>query len=57
MFPELGRGSVDFDAVMAELQRLDYQGWIVVEQDVLGGMGTPLESARRNRNFLSDLGL
>lgn len=57
VFCELGKGSVDFAAVLAELRRRGYGGWIVVEQDVLPGMGTPLESARRNRAFLASLGL
>jgi inosose dehydratase len=34
-----------------------YDGWAVVEQDVLPGMGTPKESARRNREFLASLGI
>ena len=57
VFCELGQGGVAFDAVLAELERLDYSGWIVVEQDVLPGLGTPLESARRNRAYLRGLGL
>jgi inosose dehydratase len=57
IFCELGRGAVRFDAVRAALQRLDYSGWIVVEQDVLPGTGTPAASARRNRSYLSQLGL
>lgn len=57
VFCELGRGQVNFKAVLAALQAQGYQGWIVVEQDVLPGMGTPLDSARRNRAFLQSLGL
>ncbi|MHB8874600.1 MAG: sugar phosphate isomerase/epimerase family protein, partial [Myxococcaceae bacterium] len=57
VFCELGKGSVDFRAIVGELQATGYGGWIVVEQDVLPGMGTPLESARRNREFLKTLGL
>ena len=30
---------------------------VVVEQDVLPGMGQPRESARRNREFLKGIGL
>lgn len=55
VFCELGQGDVDFRAVVEVLRGLDYRGWIVVEQDVLPGMGTPLESARRNRAFLERL--
>ena len=57
LFCELGRGSVDFAAVIAALERLAYSGWIVVEQDVFPGVGTPLDSARRNREYLRRLGI
>ncbi len=57
VFCELGQGVVDFPAIADELRRTDYVGWIVVEQDVLPSMGTPLESARRNRAYLKSLGL
>lgn len=57
VFCELGQGCVDFPAVLAWLQAQNYQGWITVEQDVLPGMGTPKESARRNREYLREIGL
>jgi len=57
LFCELGHGSVDFAAIRLSLAALDYQGWIVVEQDVLPSMGTPAESARRNREYLRSVGL
>lgn len=57
VFCELGRGDVDFPGVRAALERLDYRGWIVVEQDVLPGMGSPLESAAANRGYLREIGL
>jgi inosose dehydratase len=57
VFCELGKGYVDFAAVIAELRRLGYAGWIIVEQDVLPGMGTPRASAERNRAYLASLGL
>lgn len=57
VFCELGEGSIDFKAILEELKRIDYSGWIVVEQDILPGMGTPKESARRNRQFLQSIGL
>jgi inosose dehydratase len=57
VFCELGTGQVDFAGVLEVLRGRDYRGWIVVEQDVLPGMGTPLESARRNRAYLQTLGL
>jgi inosose dehydratase len=57
VFCELGQGDVDFAGLLRELRSIGYNGWIVVEQDVLPGMGTPLESATRNRQFLTTLGL
>jgi inosose dehydratase len=48
VFCELGKGDVDFPAVVQTLKDIGYGGWIVVEQDVLPGMGTPRESAQRN---------
>jgi len=57
IFCELGKGDVDFRAVKAELDRLGYDGWIVVEQDVLPGMGSPKQSAQRNREYLRSIGL
>lgn len=56
VFCELGRGCVDFPAVLAALTEIGYEGWIVVEQDVLPGMGTPAESAQRNRAYLRSIG-
>lgn len=57
LFGELGNGAVDFAAVTAALNRSRYDGWIVVEQDVFPGYGTPKESALRNRSFLRSLGI
>ena len=57
VFCELGRGSVDFSAVLALLRGAGYDGWLVVEQDVLPSTGTPAESARRNRAYLRSLGI
>lgn len=57
VFCELGKGCVDFPKIIDWIQRHDYRGWALVEQDVLPGMGTPKESAQRNRDFLRQLGL
>ena len=57
VFCELGQGDIPFPQLVAELDRMGYNGWGVVEQDVLPGMGTPLESARRNREYLKSIGL
>jgi len=57
VFCELGKGSVDFKAIVKELEIQNYSGWIVVEQDVLPGMGNPKVCAQRNRDFIRSLGL
>ena len=57
VFCELGRGDVDFPDVIKSVRDIGYAGWIVVEQDVLPGMGTPKESAQRNREYLKSIGL
>jgi len=57
IFCELGQGCVDFRTVTDGLRSQDYRGWIVVEQDVLPGIGAPRESARRNRTYLKQIGL
>jgi len=57
VFCELGKGAVDFSAIVSELKQQNYSGWIVVEQDVLPGMGNPKVCAHRNRDFIKSLGL
>jgi len=52
VFCELGKGGVDFVAVLGWLKLHSYAGYLLVEQDVLPGMGTPKESALRNREYL-----
>jgi inosose dehydratase len=56
IFCELGKGDVNFPALLAELEILGFNGWGVVEQDVLPGMGKPKESAMRNRSYIHSLG-
>jgi len=55
IFCELGKGSVDFAKIKQWQEKHKYDGWIVVEQDVLAGMGSPLQSAQRNFAFLLQL--
>jgi inosose dehydratase len=57
IFCELGQGEIDFPAIKRRLEALGYDGWIVVEQDVLPGMGSPKASALRNRQYLERIGL
>jgi inosose dehydratase len=55
LFCELGKGSVDFPALLLWLSAQDYKGYCLVEQDILPGMGTPKESARRSREYLHSI--
>lgn len=57
VFCELGNGVVPFEKLINWLRTISYNGFVTVEQDVLPGMGSPMQSARRNRDFLTGLGL
>jgi len=57
VFCELGKGSVDFQSIVEFLEEKKYDGWIVVEQDVLPGMGSPKKCAANNRQYINSLGL
>lgn len=57
VFCELGDGCVDFPSVATWLRNEEYRGFVTVEQDVLPGMGTPFESACRDRAYLTEIGL
>ena len=50
-------GFEDAPRALAWLRARDYRGWVVVEQDVLPGMGSPRASAQRIREFLRSIGL
>jgi inosose dehydratase len=55
LYPELGKGCVDFPALLRWLAAHDYKGYALVEQDILPGMGTPKESAQRNREYIRSI--
>lgn len=55
IFCELGKGCVNFPQVLQWLKKQNYQGYVLVEQDVLPGMGAPRDSALRNRQYLSSI--
>lgn len=57
VFYGIGGGAVDFATVVEELRRRQYDGWVVVEDELPPGLGQPLEGARRDRQHLRDLGL
>lgn len=59
VFAPLGTGSIDFRRVLGLLEQHRFDGWAVVEQDVLaGGEGaaSPLANAVAARQFLRKLG-
>jgi inosose dehydratase len=55
VYCELGKGCVDFPSLLQWLGKRDYKGYVLVEQDILPGMGTPKESARRNREYIRSI--
>jgi inosose dehydratase len=58
MFCELRRGAVDFVAFRNVLEEINYEGWAIVEQDMYPApFDKPLPIARRNREYLRELGL
>jgi inosose dehydratase len=58
VFCTLGEGDVDFPAIIGALRRLQYSGWVVVEQDaLLEEPDTDRNNARNNREYLRKLGL
>jgi inosose dehydratase len=58
VFCELGTGDVDLDAFFAELERSGYEGWLVVEQDMVPqsrqDAANAVASQERNRAWLRD---
>jgi inosose dehydratase len=58
IFCPLGEGCVDFPAVFALLRENHYDGWLIVEQDVIideksgAPSPSPLEAARQSREFV-----
>jgi inosose dehydratase len=54
---ELGTGCVDFPRLLTTLDEVGYRGWVVVEEDVLSGMGNPGDNAKRNRAYLRSIGV
>lgn len=58
VFPELGKGSVDFPGLLNVLRELDFDGWAVVEQDILPDTSAnALASAKANRAYLRSIGM
>jgi inosose dehydratase len=58
VFPELGKGSVDFPELLNVLRAMNFDGWAVVEQDILPDSGAnALASAKANREYLRSIGM
>lgn len=61
VFCLFGEGTVDLPAVVSELRRIGFDGWVVVEQDRYLKPGQTVDSLRadaaHNRAFLRDLDL
>jgi inosose dehydratase len=59
VFCPLGEGCVDFPSVFDQLRQIRYEGWLIVEQDVIadesGHALPPLEAAKVSRAFLKRL--
>ncbi|MBC6957068.1 MAG: TIM barrel protein [Chloroflexi bacterium] len=57
VFCELGHGAVDFPGVMKAMEALGYDGWAIVEQDVLvEDIDAPKQAVARNRQYLRSIG-
>ncbi|MEN9935341.1 MAG: hypothetical protein RLZZ387_1920 [Chloroflexota bacterium] len=56
IWTELGRGAIDFPAVLDILRGAGFSGWLIVETDVTQ-LPSALESAKVSREYLRGLGL
>lgn len=58
IFSVLGQGEVDFPAVIREMLALGYDGWAIVEQDILtDDLDIPKQYSQANRDYLKSIGL
>ena len=60
VFAPLGQGAINFAAILERLRATNFDGWVVVEQDVLEGGTTeaqPLVNATAGRDYLRSLGV
>jgi inosose dehydratase len=48
-FVAFGQGDIDLSAVMAAVDERGFDGWVVVEQDVLNGSDLSLSTFQRQR--------
>lgn len=58
VFCALGEGVVDFPGVIREMEKIGYDGWAVVEQDILtDDLDAPKRFSMANRAYLRSIGL
>ena len=60
-FPRLGEGNFDVAGFVGMLIASDFQGWLVVEQDIFptsaARFAQAVEDQRLNRSYLTTLGI
>ncbi|NUR90834.1 MAG: TIM barrel protein, partial [Nonomuraea sp.] len=59
-FAPLGKGELDLPRVIGVLDEIDYQGWVIIEQDTLPGRRTVQQNIAdqtANREMLRECGL
>ena len=54
LFTVPGDGCIDFAPIFAELERLGYSGWLLVEAEQDPARANPLEYARKARGFIRE---
>jgi inosose dehydratase len=61
VFCALGEGDVNLDAVLSELETLNFEGWLVVEQDIFPQTSARFAQAtadqQKNRKYLASRGI
>jgi inosose dehydratase len=57
LYCDLGEGIVDWKGFAAAIDEIDFEGWVVAEEDqvLVPGRQAPFESNVRNRAFLAEL--
>jgi inosose dehydratase len=57
-FPAFGNGDANVAGVLAALKDIDYEGWLVVEQDIFpqtsARFAQAIDDQKKNRQFLAD---
>jgi inosose dehydratase len=57
VFCDPSESTFAFGDLIAELDKVGYSGWLVVEQDAIVGPGTPGERTEKSQSFLKSLGV